>query len=154
MISKFWVCDPWVRWWLNQDKGVFLVQCRHFDFHFWALLCLLDVWFYKDDKTNSRVHPYIPLKQSSQIIIQFYRRILVSKSCNVIWQNRADILSGFPSASCPSTATATLPHGPHESFSSPGKVLPTKPLTLTDRSGTWELRGLFLCSDQSDKTSG
>lgn len=84
-----------------------------------------------------------------QIINLLYRRVITNKRCNVIGWKQADVLSGFPAAFCPCAATDTLPHRPHETFSSPGKVRLTKALTFTDRSGAWELRGGFVCSDQN-----
>lgn len=60
----------------------------------------------------------------------------MNKCCNVIGWKQADVLSGFPAAFCLCAATDTLPHRPHETFSSPGKVRLTKALTFTDSSGT------------------
>lgn len=59
----------------------------------------------------------------------------MNKCCNVIGWKQADVLSGFPAAFCLCAATDTLPHRPHETFSSSGKVRLSKALTFTDGSG-------------------
>lgn len=91
-----------------------------------------------------------------QIINQFYWRVVKNKCCNMIWWNQADQLSGFPAGLYLSVVTVTLPPRPHKSFSGPGKVIPSKPFTNRSGSGcwTWDLGGLFFCSDQIDISGG
>lgn len=91
-----------------------------------------------------------------QIINQFYWRVVKNKCCNMIWWNQADQLSGFPTGLYLSVVTVTLPPRPHKSFSGPGKVIPSKLFTNWSGSGcwTWDVRGLFFCSDQIDISGG
>lgn len=92
----------------------------------------------------------------SQTINQFYWRVVKNKYCNMIGWNQADQLSGFPAGLYLSVVTVTLPPRPHESFSGPGKVIPSKLFTNRSGSGcwTWDLRGWFFCFDQIDISGG
>lgn len=122
---------------------------------------LLDVCFYNDDNDGAGVRAHIPLKQSRADTTLAAKSLISftggpSKTNVATWSGGNGQTYSLVS---PQLSFSPLPltlylTGLMNLSAAQGKLKPTKPLTFTDRSGTWELRGLFLCSDQNDEVSG